>query len=104
MSDRARLAMNSGAAPPGGSLLLRLLAGEPNGEFAAVDARPPFPSIPPNESRLPEVVGAALASPDIGLIHDPSGDGVAETVAQCAKRGERVILLVPDSDALDRCI
>jgi hypothetical protein len=103
-------AVNNGShAPTQGwrQLLTRLLAGETEG-LEPLRVLPAPPGEVPLDDLQREAVARALETPDICLIQGLPGTGkshvIAEIVTRATSRGERVLLLAPNTASLDRVL
>jgi len=88
-------------------LLMRLLAGETEG-IEPLRVPPALPGEVPLDDLQREAVARALETPDVCLIQGLPGTGkshvISEIVTRAAGRGERVLLLAPNTAALDRVL
>ena len=102
--------LSNGSHPPAEGwrqLLTRLLAGQ-------TDSLEPLrvPPAPSGEAPLDdlqrEAVARALETPDVCLIQGLPGTGkshvISEIITRAAARGERILLVAPNTDALDRVL
>jgi hypothetical protein len=100
----------NGTAPPAEGwrqLLTRLLAGQTEG-LDPLRVPPAVVGESPLDDVQRDAVARALETPDICLIQGWPGTGkshvISEIVTRAAARGERVLLLTPNTAALDRVL
>jgi hypothetical protein len=100
----------NGSHPPAEGwrqFLTRLLAGQTDG-LEPLRVPPAAPGAAPLDDLQREAVARALETPDVCLIQGLPGTGkshvIAEVITRAAGRGERILFLAPNPEAIDRVL